>query len=181
MVRFSTSSTNLHLVSFFSAQDVNSNTYLASVLRLTILILTDHVDPEGVLILMELPLVFLLKLGSDLVLVVGLGERDGLFGESAVLKQLPEVNLSTADDVVALEEVSIKHLHSESVGANYLFVKEEVFGVDEAIVPTSLLTWLQSVVSVSLQRVFAGVEEAAQEHITAVLHIHHLDVLAIED
>lgn len=181
VVRFRTSTADLSLVSSFSAHNVDSHADHTLVDDLSIFVLAHHVDPERISILMELPLLVLGELPSNLVLVVGLRESDGLFGESTVFKQLSEVKLLAADDVVALEEVSIKHLHSESVVADYLFVKEKVFGIDEAIVPTSLLTWLQSVVSVCFQRVFAGVEEAAHEHITAVFYVHHLYVFSVQD
>jgi len=148
LVGLSTSTAYFGLVSVCFAQDIDSHADLASGLGLSIFVLADQVDPERVFLFMELPLVSFRERRCNLVLVVSLSESDWAFGERTILKQLSEVDLATAKNVVALEEISIKHLHSESVVTNYLFVIEKVFGVDEAIVPTSLLTWLQSVVGV---------------------------------
>jgi len=142
MVGLRPGTSNCGLVGICSAHEIDSHADLASVLVFSFLVDADHVHPERVFLLVELPLFSLLEVRSNLVLVVGLSESDGLLGERTVLKQLSEVNLGTSDDVVTLEEISIKHLHRKIIGANGLFVKEEVFGIDEAVVPTRLLTWL---------------------------------------
>lgn len=181
LVGLSASTTNFSLVGLFSAQNIDSHADLASAYGFSIFVLADQVHPERVFLFMELPLFSLLKRRCDLVLVVGLSESDGSLGKGTILKQLSEVDLATAKNVVTLEEISIKHLHSESIVTNHLLVIEEVFGVDETVVPTRLLTWLQSVVGVCLQRVFAGVEEASHEDIGAVILVRHVDVLSVED
>lgn len=101
-------------------------------------VLVAHLQPEARrIVLVELELLIPSILGQHAV-IVALVEGQRLLDETAVLDELLQVDLGLADHVIALEEVTIVHLHGELVVlARHLnLVDETVLEVGLAVLVT---------------------------------------------
>ena len=126
-----------------SWHNINLHADIAVVLELAILALAAHGHPKAVVVL-EFKVH---RVTLHVVLKVALVDAKGSLGQVGVLKGLLEVNDSAADDVVALEEVTVERLDLQSV-----VLARQISSKQESIVEAGLAV-LATIVTVCLEGV----------------------------
>jgi len=163
--------TNLVLLSIVCGTDLNLDTHESVILHLALIVLGVHGNEEAVSIFLPL---FFTFLRLHVALVVLLIDHKGTFGQRDVFKRLLEVKHAAANDVVALEEVSVIGLQVEAVVLAW-----ELFLEQETVVEAGLAS-LATVMTICLLRI-VRVEEGSDKDIRSAFIVHHLNLFGIPD